>query len=109
VTFSTGSQPGHGRDVTAVLLGLAAAVAGAFLWALIAYATNHQFSFAAILMGLLVGFGTGVLRPGSKVAPVAGRCCRSRGARSGVSLPSSSSRWAGAESVSAGSSATSAS
>jgi hypothetical protein len=55
-----------------VLAGFAAAVAGAFLWALIVYSIKHQFSIAAILMGLLVGMAIGAFRPRTMAAPVAG-------------------------------------
>jgi hypothetical protein len=72
MTFDQGTRPRPLGDVLAVLAGFAAAVAGAFLWGLIVYSIKHQFSIAAILMGVLVGMAIGAFRPRSMAAPVAG-------------------------------------
>jgi hypothetical protein len=72
MTFDQGTRPRPLGDVPAVLAGFAAAVAGAFLWGLIVYSIKHQFSIAAILMGVLVGMAIGAFRPRTMAAPVAG-------------------------------------
>jgi hypothetical protein len=69
---SAGSRPAQrGRLVLAVLAGLAAAVAGAFAWGLVAYLTKHQFSLVAVVIGVAVGGAVGKFRAGDPVAAAA--------------------------------------
>jgi hypothetical protein len=69
---SAGSRPvQRGRLALAVLAGLAAAVAGAFAWGLVAYLTKHQFSLVAVVIGVAVGGAVGKFRAGDPVAAAA--------------------------------------
>ena len=61
----------RGSAGLALLAGLAAAVAGAFVWGLIAYLTKHQFSLVAVLVGVAVGYAVGRLRPGDVATAIA--------------------------------------
>ena len=55
--YGVGGQPqqGQGSIATAVAAGLGVAVVGSALWGLISYATQHQFSLLAVVIGLCVG------------------------------------------------------
>jgi hypothetical protein len=56
--------------LAAVIAGLAAAVAGAALWALVTVTTRFQIGFMAVAVGLLVGWA--VQRSGRSGAPILG-------------------------------------
>jgi hypothetical protein len=62
----------RGRMGTALFAGLGAAVAGSIIWAIVAYLTKHQYSLVAILVGGMVGFTVGRIRPGNAAAAAAG-------------------------------------
>ena len=92
---SAGSRPAQrGRLVLAVLAGLAAAVAGAFAWGLVAYLTKHQFSLVAVVIGVAVGGAVGKFRAGDPVAARPARSWPCSAARSGRSWPWFSPPWA---------------
>jgi len=71
MAFYAGDQQRQRGDVPAVLTGFAAAVVGAFGYALIAYLSKHQFEIVAVLMGVLVGWAAGWDRPASMAVPIA--------------------------------------
>lgn len=55
--YGVGGQPqqGQGSITTAVAAGLGVAIVGSVLWGIISYATQHQFSLLALVIGLCVG------------------------------------------------------
>jgi hypothetical protein len=55
INFGNPSQSQQGNVGMAVLAGLVVAIACAFVWGVIAYATKYQLSIMAILVGLAVG------------------------------------------------------
>jgi hypothetical protein len=63
-SYGTAPPARRGSTGLALLAGLAAAVAGAFVWGLVAYLTKHQFSLVAVLLGVAVGYSAGRFRPG---------------------------------------------
>jgi len=65
------APPGRRGAGLALLAGLAAAVAGAFAWGLVAYLTKHQFSLVAVLVGVAVGNAVGRFCPGNAAAAAA--------------------------------------
>jgi hypothetical protein len=71
-SYGTAPEPaGRDRTAAAMLAGLAAAVAGAFVWGLITYLTKHQFSLVAVGVGVGVGYAVGRFRPGDVAAAAA--------------------------------------
>jgi hypothetical protein len=70
INFGTPSQPERGNVGMAVLAGLVVAIACAFAWGVISYATKYEFSIMAILVGLAVG--TVMARIGRVRAPAFG-------------------------------------
>lgn len=64
-------DPGPGSLGVALVSGFGAAIAGAFVWGLIAYLAKHQFSVVAVLMGLAVGSAVARFRAGDPVAAAA--------------------------------------
>jgi len=55
INFGNPSQSQQGNVGMAVLAGLVVAIACAFVWGVISYATKYEFSIMAILVGLAVG------------------------------------------------------
>jgi len=68
--FGSPSQIERGNVGMAVLAGLVVAVACAVVWGVISYATNYEFSFLAIVVGLAVG--TAMARIGRVRTPAFG-------------------------------------
>ncbi len=90
--YGTASQPADSRSAqrgslaVALLAGLGAAVAGAFVWGLVAYLTKHQFSLVAVLIGAAVGYAVSKFRPGDPAAAVASAVLALLGCALGVFL-----------------------
>jgi len=72
VSSAPASASQRGSLGRALLAGAGAAVAGAVVWALIAYLTNRQFSLIAVLVGLAVGYEVHRFRPGDVTAAAGG-------------------------------------
>jgi hypothetical protein len=71
-SYGTAPPSAHrDRMAVALLAGLGAAVAGAFVWGLITYVTKHQFSLVAVLIGVAVGYAVGRFRPRDVLAAAA--------------------------------------
>jgi hypothetical protein len=72
--FGDAPRPARSSSATtglALLAGLGAAIAGAFVWGLVTYLTKHQFSLIAVLVGIVVGNTVGRFRPGNVAAAAA--------------------------------------